>query len=488
MKLTFESTGEVLSAGGTSVYHYPIASGVPQNVVLSDMQGVTSLSVRISRNGVAAASAQMVIYEGMTFNLSAMALALPPLNALPRVAGIAIDVTDVVTLVATQNGVPSTTLVQVVSLACENIGGMIGSKYGKNLYPHDVSTYLDMTPTSGTLTRVAFDGLQGTLITSEGHKDWAGIICYSEPIVLNYGYGRIVWTLKAKATGAHPISVHLLTHDGKTELASETLRPGETRRIERTVESKTLYGVRLYVNTGGPREAPNQCIISEFGIYPNVAPPQWTPARMVEDSPYVGYLTDYRDGWGRKPYDNAFAKDPKSNGDAVSTRILCRERRKTYRQYPDGNVDLGGIYSGSMWLANTYNYAFYNTNGSLYGCMRWKDDDIRQLPSCRVQLRWLNTKGAYDFMLFDTYKVVPVMNKYNTGGNAVDYYDVTVQRDIDGINDDALLQLTKSSEVNAILPDDCSQWGTATVVGNNTYSKTAGSATQIMTIKLKVTL
>lgn len=485
MKLTFESTGEVLSAGGTSTYHYPIASGVPQNVTLSDMLGVTSLSVRISRNGVAAASAQMVIYEGMTFNLSAMALALPPLNTLP---GAPIDVTDTVTIVATQSGVQTITNIQVVSLASENIGGMIGSKYGKNLYTGGVDSFLGMSPTSGTLTRVAFDGLQGTLITSEGHKDWAGIICYSEPIVLNYDYGRIVWTVKVKATGEYPISVLLLTHDGTTELASETLRPGETRRIERTVESKALYGVRLYVNTAGPYEAPNQCIISEFGIYGNCAPPQWTPARMVEDSPYVGYLTDYRDGWSRKPFDNAFAKDAKSNGPTSSARILFREKRKTYRQYPDGSTDAGGIFSGFTWQALLFDYSIYNSNGSLYGCMRWKDDDIRQLPSCRVQLRWLNTKGAYDFMLFDTYKVVPVMNKYNTGGNAVDYYDVTVQRDIDGINDDALLQLTKSSEVNAILPDDCNQWGTATVVGNNTYSKSAGSTTQIMTIKLKVTL
>ena len=209
---------------------------------------------------------------------------------------------------------------------------------------------------------------------------------------------------------------------------------------------------------------------------------------MVEDSPYVGYLTDYRDGWGRKPYDNVFAEDPKRTGYTSSARILFKEKHKPYRKYPDGNVDLGTMTNGTTWFANTYDYAFYNTNGSLYGCMRWKDDDIKQPPQCRVQLRWLNTKGTYDFMLFDTYKVVPVMDKYNTGGNSVNYYDVTVQRDIDGINDDALLQLTKSSEVNAILPDDCNQWGTATVVGNNTYSKSAGSTTQIMTIKLKVTL
>lgn len=484
MKLTFDSTGEVLSAGGTSTYHYPIASGVPQNVTLSDMLGVTSLSVRISRNGVAAASAQMVIYEGMTFNLSAMALALPPLNALP---GAPIDVTDTVTIVATQNGVQSTTVVQVVSLACENIGGMIGSKYGKNLYTGGVDSFLGMKVSRGTLTKVAFDGLQGTLAAHEGNPEWLGM-CFSEVVKLNYDYGRIVWTVKVKATGGYPVLVRLHTESADAIVAQEIVMPNETKRIERTLESGTFSGVRMYVLTEGPYEAPNQCIISEFGIYPNAAPPQWTPARMLEDSPYVGYITDYRDGWSRKPFDNAFAKDAKSNGLTSSARILFREKRKTYRQYPDGSTDAGGIFSGFTWQALLFDYSIYNSNGSLYGCMRWKNDDIKQPPQCRVQLRWLNTKGAYDFMLFDTYKVVPVMNKYNTGGNAVDYYDVTVQRDIDGINDDALLQLTKSSEVNAILPDDCNQWGTATVVGNNTYSKSAGSTTQIMTIKLKVTL
>lgn len=482
MKLTFESTGEVISAGGTSTYRYPIASGVPQNVTLSDMLGVTSLSVRISRNGVAAASAQMVIYEGMTFNLSAMALALPPLNAL---SGNTLDVTDVVTLVASQNGVPSTTLVQVVSLASENIGGMIGSKYGKNLYTGGVDSFLGMTALKGTLTKVAFDGLQGTLISHEGLPDWDAM-CYSDAVGLGQDYGRIVWTVKIKATGGHPVLVGLYSSDSTTLLARELVMAGETKIIRHVIDAKSLVGVRQYVHTGGPLSSPNQCIISEFGIYPNAAPPQWTPARMVEDSPYVGYLTDYRDGWSRKPFDNAFAKDLKNN--MSSARIWFREKHKTFRQYPEGDVDKGSTFNGAAWNAGTDNYSFYNSNGSLYGCIRWKDDDIRQPPSCRVQLRWLNTKGAYDFMLFDTYKVVPVMNKYNTGGNAVDHYDVTVQRDIDGINDDALLQLTKSSEVNAILPDDCNQWGTATVVGNNTYSKSAGSTTQIMTIKLKVTL
>ena len=488
MKLTFESTGEVISAGGTSVYHYPIAPGVPQNVTLTDMQGVTYLDARISRNGVAAASAHMVIYEGMTFNLSAMALAFPPLNALTRVLGGHIDVTDVVTLVASQNGTQTSTVVKVVSLACENIGGMIGSKYGKNLYSGDVDSFLYMSVSEGgAASTLAFDGLLGTFVTFKGNTQWRGM-CYSDTIGLNYSYGHIVWTVKVKATGEHPVSVRLYTPDGLTVLATEQVMPNEMKRIERTIESKTLNGVRMYVFTDGPGESPNQCVISEFGIYPNCAPPQWTPSRMVEDSPYVGYLTDYRDGWSRKPFDSAFAEDAKSNGLTSSARILFKEKNKTYRQYPNGNVSLGTMFNGYTWQATLFDYSIYNSNGSLYGCMRWKNDDIRQLPSCRVQLRWLNTKGAYDFMLFDTYKVVPVMNKYNTGGTSVEYYDVTVQRDIDGINDDALLQLTKSSEVNAILPDNCSQWGTATVVGNNTYSKSAGSTTQIMTIKLKVTL
>ena len=485
MKLTFESTGEVLSAGGTSVYHYPIASGVPQNVTLSDMRGVTYLDARISRNGVVAASAHMVIYEGMTFNLSAMALALPPLNVLGK-NSFNLNITDVVTLVATQSGTQTSTVVKVVSLACENIGGMIGSKYGKNQYGGGVDSFSGLTvPEGGAASTLAFDGLLGTFVAFNGNTEWRGM-CFSNIVGLNYYYGRIVWTVKVKATGEHPVSARLYTPDGKTVLASEKIMPGEMKRIERTIESKNLSGVRMYVFSDGPAASPNQCVISEFGIYPNCAPPQWTPARMVEDSPYVGYLTDYRDGWSRKPFDNAFAILQDTG--ATSMRLFFREQSKTYRKYPDGNTGVGTMFNGIKWSALVYEYSIYNTNGSLYGCMRWKDDDIRQLPSCRVQLRWLNTKGAYDFMLFDTYKVVPVMNKYNTGGNAVDYYDVTVQRDIDGINDDALLQLTKSSEVNAILPDDCNQWGTATVVGNNTYSKSAGSTTQIMTIKLKVTL
>lgn len=485
MKLKLLTTGELLNAGDMSVYSYPIATGIPQNVEFTEMTNVTSVTVTMLRNGTPVGPHPLILSEGMTFNLSAMALAFPPLNVL-ALSSNTIDVSDVIRIASVEAGISKLTYINVVSLASENIGGQIGSKYGKNLYGGDVDSFMYMHAIKGELTKVAFDGLQGTLVSFNGNPG-QGVMCYSDIIGLNYNYGRIVWTLKVKATGPRPVAVGLYS-SAEAHLVSEKIMPGETRRIEYTLESNTLSGVRVYIHTWDTSDQPNQCVISEFGIYPNAAPPQWTPRRMLEDSPYVGYLTDYRDGWLRKPFDNAFAEDPKCNGDVTSARLLFKDKSKSHRDYPDGNVDLGTLFNGITWSALLSNYPIYNANGSLYGCMRWKDDEIKQLPSCRVMLRWLNTKGTFDFMLFDTYKVTPVLNQYDTGGSSVDYYEVTVQREFDGNNDDALRQLTRSAEVYAVTPENVNVWGTAKVIGNSVYSKAAGSTTQIMTVKLKVTL
>lgn len=485
MKLRLLTTDELLNAGDMSVYSYPIATGIPQNVVFTEMTNVTSVTVTMLRNGTPVGPHPLILSEGMTFNLSAMALAFPPLNVLAHRSST-INVSDVIRIASVEAGVSKLTYINVVSLASENIGGQIGSKYGKNLYGGDVDSFMDMNANKGKLTKVAFDGLQGTLISFNGDPGWDAM-CYSDVVGLNYRHGRIVWTLKVKALGPYPLEVQLRTLDGSAILAKETVRIGEMKSIERTVLTYTLSGVRLYIYTRGPYASPNQCVISEFGIYPNAAPPQWTPRRVLGDSPYVGYLTDYRDGWKRKPFDNAAPYDL-NYGATASDRLLFKTPTKTYRAYPDGAVDIGTIYNGANWVAQAFNYSFYNSDGTLYGCMRWKDDDIRQLPSCRVQLRWLNTKGMFDFMLFDTYKVTTVLNQYDTGGSSVDYYEVTVQREFDGNNDDALRQLTRSAEVYAVIPENVNVWGNAKVIGNSVYSKAAGSTTQIMTVKLKVTL
>lgn len=486
MKLKLLTTGELLNAGDMSVYSYPIATGIPQNVVFTEMTNVTSVTVTMLRNGTPVGPHPLILSEGMTFNLSAMALAFPPLNVLAHSSNT-IDVSDVIRIASVEAGISKLTYINVVSLASENIGGQIGSKYGKNLYTGGVDSRTGFYIRDGVATTVPIDGLLGTMYTYRGEgSTWHNIVAtatYSVAIYL-----RVVWTVKIHNTSEIPISANLLNGEGNVTLSLYEVPPKTKVSIRQTFDTKGHSNVRMYIMVGQEdinRDA--QCIVSEFGLYPNCAPPQWTPSSTTDGSTYVGYLTDYRDGWKRKPFDNVFATQDGA-GTVSSERILFKTHHKTYRAYPEGAVDIGTIYSGYRWFSQQFNYSYYNADGSLYGCQRWKDDEIKQPPSCRVQLRWLNTKGAFDFMLFDTYKVTPVLNQYDTGGSSVDYYEVTVQREFDGNNDDALRQLTRSAEVYAVIPENVNVWGEAKVIGNSVYSKAAGSTTQIMTVKLKVTL
>ena len=115
----------------------------------------------------------------------------------------------------------------------------------------------------------------------------------------------------------------------------------------------------------------------------------------------------------------------------------------------DGRLRMryNGASTSGIWAntsvaqaANLSTYEFRTANdASVWGYARFE----RKYPYCsnpqkRVTLRWLNSKGAYDTMYFDQYRIVPTYLTNFSGGNRVLSYDVTINVVVTDDNQNAL--------------------------------------------------
>ena len=114
----------------------------------------------------------------------------------------------------------------------------------------------------------------------------------------------------------------------------------------------------------------------------------------------------------------------------------------------------------------------------------------RKYPYCsdsnkRVTLRWLNSKGAYDTMFFDQYRIVPTYLVNFSGGNRVLSYDVTINVVVTDDNQNALYWLSRSGEVAGIFPLATNQWARVTIQNPNALNIQGGATGRVAAFKCK---
>lgn len=137
--------------------------------------------------------------------------------------------------------------------------------------------------------------------------------------------------------------------------------------------------------------------------------------------------------------------------------------------------------------ANLQAYQFRTANdASAWGYARFE----RKYPYCpdpnkRVTLRWLNSKGAYDTMYFDQYRIVPTYLVNFSGGNRVMSYDVTINVVVTGDNQNALYWLSRSGEVAGVFPLATKQWARVTIQNPNALNVQGGAAGRVAAFKCK---
>lgn len=125
-------------------------------------------------------------------------------------------------------------------------------------------------------------------------------------------------------------------------------------------------------------------------------------------------------------------------------------------------------------------------DASVWGYARFE----RKYPYCsdpnkRVTLRWLNSKGAYDTMFFDQYRIVPTYLVNFSGGNRVLSYDVTINVVVTDDNQNALYWLSRSGEVAGIFPLATNQWARVTIQNPNALNIQGGATGRVAAFKCK---
>lgn len=157
-------------------------------------------------------------------------------------------------------------------------------------------------------------------------------------------------------------------------------------------------------------------------------------------------------------------------------------------------VRVDGTGASTIW-ANTdrrdgANLAFREfrtaNDASVWGYARFE----RKYPYCpdpnkRVTLRWLNSKGAYDTMYFDQYRIVPTYLVNFSGGNRVLSYDVTINVVVTDDNQNALYWLSRSGEVAGVFPLATNQWARVTIQNPNALNIQGGATGRVAAFKCK---
>lgn len=154
----------------------------------------------------------------------------------------------------------------------------------------------------------------------------------------------------------------------------------------------------------------------------------------------------------------------------------------------------GGAGSSLIWANTTFftgrnlpTLVFRTANdASVWGYARFE----RKYPYCpdpnkRVTLRWLNSKGAYDTMYFDQYRIVPTYLVNFSGGNRVLSYDVTINVVVTDDNQNALYWLSRSDEVAGIFPLATNQWARVTIQNPNALNIQGGATGRVAAFKCK---
>lgn len=157
-------------------------------------------------------------------------------------------------------------------------------------------------------------------------------------------------------------------------------------------------------------------------------------------------------------------------------------------------VRVRGAGTSSVWAntsasqaATVQTYEFRTANdASVWGYARFE----RKYPYCpnpnkRVTLRWLNSKGAYDTMYFDQYRIVPTYLVSFSGGNHVLSYDVTISVVVTDDNQNALYWLSRSGEVAGVFPLATNQWARVTIQNPNALNIQGGATGRVAAFKCK---
>lgn len=241
-------------------------------------------------------------------------------------------------------------------------------------------------------------------------------------------------------------------------------------------------------------------------------------ARPMGMGAYIGYLTDYKDGYFNRLED--VGDDGKAQGVSASVQMSAQGFPFANRLFfpygflgstpvemayfttinEHGDIPSDGtnptvVNSGYAPGVGNFNetfatrsYVWFNPEDGTfraYGTERYRKKEFHDLPiEKKVALKWLNSRGAFDSMYFADYTLTPQLSV--TG--ELESLDVVVKKVITEDNEDALFYLTRSPHIFALTPFDVVQWGKAKSESNGVFATRGGNVGKTLTLKFSVTL
>lgn len=206
------------------------------------------------------------------------------------------------------------------------------------------------------------------------------------------------------------------------------------------------------------------------------------------DHTYSGGLSDYANG-KFNALDFKLTKTSPLTGVPFSNKVIYgqtsvdnRIRYGTVGGSPVGDWVNGVIQTDGI---NAYQL-FLPSSTSTWGFIQYE----RKYPYCpdankRVTLRWLNSRGLYDSMYFDQYRIMPNYLINYSGGNRILSYEVTVGTTVTADNEKALLQLSRTTDVAGVFPIDTTQWARVTIMNSTAFNAQGGALGRAVNFKCK---
>lgn len=203
-------------------------------------------------------------------------------------------------------------------------------------------------------------------------------------------------------------------------------------------------------------------------------------------------LTDYGDGRFNQ-MDFTVTKTSPLTGVPFNHKIFFTQTLAVGSSVCGERPEAGGtvvlVQNGwSSNIANQANRVVLNapSRTGIIGYVRY----ARKYPYCadrtkRVTLKWLNSKGLYDTMHLDSFRVQPTYQTSITGGNRILSYEVTVNAVVTSDNEKPLYWLSRSADVQGVFPIDINQWARVTITNPNAFNTQGGSLGRTVSYKCK---
>ena len=500
MKITYINIGNYVENQTNYVAPIviPIAAGLKQELLFEEMSAVTNMQIGVYRNGTLVHQQQLVPSSTMRIDLSTFAQVLPSLNELYKYlpSDTSSNVQDMIQFRLQDGATARTYAIYVCSLNCPylNSRGWVHHDE-RNLVSTALASMVGVSlvsPSAGGTKELVTDLVRGAGTKIKGSSGWVANLPISAATVAKGA--SVTQSIYVENVGSSPFVVvarFAVNADEGSRVEYIIIPVGFKGVVSSTRVMEEDYAPYMFVNAWNnqPMEANFYCYMVNYGSEPK----PWIKAGANAASPCVGAMTDYRSG---KTFNTAQVTAPYNyfNDAAVDLVGTARGRRLYYPVGSDptmfGFSTNGGTpvnYATGVKFTGGASIKVTAPNGDIFGWVEYEDKLPKDVsPNCGVLLRWLNSKGWQDSMFFEKYSIKPVMRTNNSGGNGIDYYETTVQIDVNWDNEPCLNWIQRSSDIIARIPIDICQFGRATLLATNVFQTQGGNKTKTIQFKFKV--